>query len=76
MIIVVSIHAPVMDANTKSLYLDNFKKVSIHAPVMDAKISPISIVILHIVSIHAPVMDAKVEKLKAAFDLLFQSTRP
>ena len=32
----VSIHAPVMDANTYSVIWDNTMTVSIHAPVMDA----------------------------------------
>jgi len=33
----VSIHAPVMDANSLNTKTDNTNTVSIHAPVMDAK---------------------------------------
>ena len=32
----VSIHAPVMDANTEAVTMDDVIGVSIHAPVMDA----------------------------------------
>ena len=55
----VSIHAPVMDANTPNEVRIRTEYVSIHAPVMDANIKGLEPNITHRVSIHAPVMDAK-----------------
>jgi len=56
--VLVSIHAPVMDAkSTNSLSL-SVSVVSIHAPVMDANNMAGRINIAVGVSIHAPVMDA------------------
>ena len=54
----VSIHAPVMDANTKIRVSIHKHLVSIHAPVMDANLVPAAVLAAGFVSIHAPVMDA------------------
>ena len=55
----VSIHAPVMDANYHEQGCYPFWQVSIHAPVMDAKRKAKQALKPAPVSIHAPVMDAK-----------------
>ena len=58
-VLLVSIHAPVMDANTVITDKIIARDVSIHAPVMDANHLSISYLPRPNVSIHAPVMDAK-----------------
>ena len=72
----VSIHAPVMDANSQKKPPYRQRGVSIHAPVMDAKILVSCLWIAIGVSIHAPVMDANLEVYVMESSFEFQSTRP
>ena len=72
----VSIHAPVMDANAVISADAAGDVVSIHAPVMDANCPSNWSKSLSAVSIHAPVMDAKSASALNGIVYQFQSTRP
>ena len=74
--LLVSIHAPVMDANNDGGHLLMTHDVSIHAPVMDANVFIDNAEEGDQVSIHAPVMDANSLRCWDWIDILFQSTRP
>ena len=73
---IVSIHAPVMDANKYMPKHIALLAVSIHAPVMDANAWFSSFPFIVLVSIHAPVMDANFQISPRSKVAMFQSTRP
>ena len=72
----VSIHAPVMGANSNSIGVSGDGDVSIHAPVMGANISDKLKAIQVVVSIHAPVMGANRCLMTWLASYQFQSTHP